>query len=84
MFHLKLAGLQGEIKKGFLITRAQNIFTSISFPPSSVSVHLVYQNLNETNPFLISPCKLAGLSGTPFSSFSFTTQVLRQRFWTAP
>ena len=54
MFHLKPALLHGEIEKGFLITRAQNVLIHKGLISNVFcnSVHLVYQKLNETKSFL--------------------------------
>ena len=49
MFHLKPARLHDEIKKGFLIARAQNC---IDFNIFYKSVHLVYEKLDETKSLL--------------------------------
>jgi hypothetical protein len=53
MFHLKLARYHGEIKKGFLITRAQNVFIHKDLISNIFynSVHLVYQKIKETKSF---------------------------------
>jgi hypothetical protein len=54
MFLLKPVRFHGEIRKGFLITRAQNVLINKDLISKILCkiVYLVYQKLNETKSFL--------------------------------